>query len=186
MNTIHKKTYTSKSSLLLFTSLLLFAEGCRSYERNLDGYFQGHDFMEGWAGAPENPKKKPYDYFYMTKRSDSTRIGFKRKAKSSLQESCISSVLEAKPDFMRKLIGETLTGAEGVSDIESAGKTVLAEYNSKVTDLNAWSCRPLRPAAQKTPGIEWEECECIIYTKVPEGKEAIIKRAQEMELKSWK
>lgn len=178
MNTIHKNTCTSKSSLLLFTSILLFAEGCGSCDRNLDGYFQGHDYIEGWAGVPEDPKKKPYDYFYMTKRSDSTRIGFKRKAKSSLQEFCISSVSEAKQDFMRKLIGETLTGAEGVSDIESAGKTVLTEYNSKVTDLNAWRCRPLR---RESPGKEWEECECIIYAKVPGGKEAIIKRAQEME-----
>lgn len=181
MNTIHKKTYTSKSSLLLFTSLLLFAEGCGSYERNLDGCFQGHDYIEGWAGAPEDMKKKPYDYFYMTKRSYSTRIGFKRKAKSSLQESCISSVLEEKPDFMRKLIGETLTGAEGISDVESIGKVVVAEFSAKIKEIKARECKPLKEAQPQAPGIEWEECECVIFARVPGGKEAIIKRAQEME-----
>ncbi|HMV78453.1 MAG TPA: lipoprotein LipL21 [Leptospiraceae bacterium] len=173
----------SKSLGLLFTAIILFGIGCGT-SADKDPTTVGSDgkVFEGWAGPPEDTKKKPLEYYYMKRVSRASVKANDKRSGAMMQETCTSSAaLTAKADFMRKVIGESLQGAEGVSDGESTGKVVVAEFNGKVKGLNTRECKPLKEKQPEVPGIEWEECECVIFAKVPGGKDAIVAKAQEVE-----
>lgn len=175
---------SSKYAVLLMSLLLFVNLGCSSTEKDPTTVGEGGKVFEGWAGPPEDPKKKPLEYYYMKRVNRASPKAVERRSGAMMQETCTSgAALTAKADFMRKMIGETLTGAEGVSDGESTGKVVVAEFNGKVKGINTRECRPLKQVQPEAPGIEWEECECVMFARVPGGKDAIVAKAQEVEKK---
>lgn len=169
--------------LLLPIAIILLGTGCGSFAGN--NPTANEKYFEGWAGPPEDMKKKPFEYFYMKKRG---RIPLREKRSSTtIQKNCISDAAQsANADYLRKMVGETLTNASGISDSEFAGKAVAAEFYGKIKDLKTKDCKPLEKPQLEAPGIEWNECECIFFARVPDGKYAIITRAQEIELENRK
>ena len=47
--------------------------------------------LEGWAGNPDNPNEKPFDYFYMRSKGRGNEKAFKKKYGALLYKTCIDS-----------------------------------------------------------------------------------------------
>ncbi|MDX1958181.1 MAG: lipoprotein LipL21 [Leptospiraceae bacterium] len=171
----------SKKTMILFLTLILFTINCPSGKEahSLDGDVQK---FEGWAGPPEEVSKKPFDFFYMKKVARASEKAVNKRSGAMMQSTCVdAATTQAKGDLVGKLVGESLTGASGVSDGESTGAVVVREFNGKLKGVNVKECKPKAVATPDVPGSEYTECECVIFVKIPGGRDAIIAKAQEVE-----
>ncbi|MDX1958183.1 MAG: lipoprotein LipL21 [Leptospiraceae bacterium] len=172
--------YPKKTLVLFLTSILFMILSCAGDKEahSLDG---GQKF-EGWAGPPEEVSKKPFDFFYMKKVARASEKAVNKRSGAMMQSTCVdAATTQAKGDLIGKMIGESLTGASGVSDGESTGAVVVREFNGKLKGVNVKECKPKAVATPDVPGSEYTECECVIFVKIPGGRDAIIAKAQEVE-----
>ena len=162
-------------------TILLLGTGCGSFAGN--DSTANEKFFEGWAGPPEDMEKKPYKYFYTRRVNRASPKSVEKQDPVRMRETCTSgAALTAKADFMRKMIGEEFMVICQIEDRDDdIPKIIVAEYNNKVKGIKTRECRPLKEAKSEIPGMEWEECECLWYAKVPGGKEAIKARIAELE-----
>jgi hypothetical protein len=178
-----EKKMSSKSTILLLLSVAILglytcSSGDKAYE--LEG--KGVREFEGWAGPPEDPKKKPFDYFYMKYAGRASEKAVQKRSGAMMQETCRdAAVTGAKGDLIGKLIGESITGASGISDAESTGKVVVREFQGKLQGVNVKACKPLAAPDPQIPNSEFKECECVVYVRIDGGREAVIARAKEIE-----
>ena len=68
-----------------------------------------------------------------------------------------------------------------ISDVESLKSVLHSEYSGIIKQIGTKDCKPLAPSDSKFPYREWKECECIIYSHIPGGKDGIIARARELD-----
>ena len=174
---------SSKKSLSLVLALLVTILGCNTGDSAVTVGKGGKQF-EGWAGPPENPSEKPFDFFYMKYPGRASEKAVQKKSGAMMQSTCIdAATTQAKGDLIGKMIGESIEGASGVSDGESTGKVVVREFSGKLQGVSTKECRPMAIAKPEIPGSEYLECECVIFLRVDGGRDAIIARAQELEKK---
>ena len=64
---------------------------------------------------------------------------------------------------------------------ENIGKIILNEYVGKIKGAEAKDCKPLAIHDPEVPLSEWKECECLIYSHIPGGRDGIIIRARELD-----
>jgi hypothetical protein len=175
--------FLRKKALLLVSVVLVAVSSCGSSDDVTDAG-KGKEKIEGWAGSPDSPGKKPYDYFYMKKSARASQKAVDKKSGAMMKETCTdAATTSAKGDLIGKMVGESVQGASGVSDGESTGKVVVREFNAKVQGVNTKECKPLMPQDPQIPYAEWKECECVIFVKIDGGREAIVARAKEIENK---
>ncbi|MDX1961458.1 MAG: lipoprotein LipL21 [Leptospiraceae bacterium] len=173
-----------KSLLLVVAVSTAFLVGCASDDVTTVG--KGAKKLEGWAGPPEDVSKLPHEFFYMKKvaRASEKAVDTKRSG-AMMKSTCVdAATTQAKGELIGKLVGETLTGASGVSDGESTGAVVVREFNGKLKGVNIKECKGLAMEVPDAPGSEFKECECVIFVKIPGGREAVIAKAQEVEKKN--
>jgi hypothetical protein len=175
---------SSQKSLVLFLVITLFhILGCAS-DPGASSVGKGAKQFEGWAGPPEDASKKPFDYFYMKYSARASEKAVNKKSGAMMQSTCTDAATTmAKGDLVGKLVGESLTGASGVSDGESTGKVVVREFAAKVKGVNTKECAARGIAKPEIPGSEWLECECVMYVKIDGGKDSVIASAKEAENK---
>ena len=118
-----------------------------------------------WAGAPESPNKKPYDYFYLLQKGN-----VKSRVKPELMEkACVDSVRKNGYDLILRRASEiTMQGTTAQEwNIDFAGHNFkkLKENNFKLEIKNCYST---------SFEIEWKNCECLTYIYIPNGRDRII------------
>lgn len=173
---------TKNAVIVAYAIALLFALGCTSGEKVTE--LPGGKEFEGWAGPPDSPTTKPFDHFYMKHTARASVKAVEKKSGAMMQSTCTeAATLQGKGNLMRKMIGETLQGASGVSDGESTGMVLVSEFSGKIKGVSTKACKGLAQPDPQVPYSEYKECECIIFTKIEGGKDAIIARAKEVENK---
>jgi hypothetical protein len=174
---------SSIKSLSLLLAVLVGLLGCQSSDSAVTVGKGGKQF-EGWAGPPESPDSRPFDYFYMKYPGRASAKAIEKKSGAMMQSTCVdAATLQAKGDLIGKMIGESIEGASGVSDGESTGKVVVREFEGKLQGVNTKECRPTAIAKPEIPGSEYLECECVIFVRIDGGRDSILARAKELEKK---
>ncbi|MCB1176136.1 MAG: lipoprotein LipL21 [Leptospiraceae bacterium] len=165
--------------LIAFAITLNFT-ACSSSEDVTE--LKGGQQFEGWAGPPEDVKAKPAEYFYMKTAGRASEKALNKRSGAMMQTTCTdAATVNAKGDLIGKLIGESITGASGISDGESTGKVVVREFSGKLQGVNVKECKPIAVPDPSIPLSEYKECQCVIFVKVPGGRDAIVARAKEIE-----
>ncbi|MCB1191224.1 MAG: lipoprotein LipL21 [Leptospiraceae bacterium] len=180
--------YKLSLTLLLSISLIITFSYCSSTPGPTTVGKGGEQF-EGWAGPPEDLDAKPKDYFYMkyAGRASENAInkdngaGKKKGSGPMMQTTCRDAAeLNAKGDIIQKLAKETVQGASGVTDGESTGKLVVREFNAYVSGMNVKECKPLAVEDPDVPYSKWKECECVMFVRVPGGREAVLAKVKDI------
>ncbi|MCB1176135.1 MAG: lipoprotein LipL21 [Leptospiraceae bacterium] len=171
---------TKVSSVLLTTIAILGLYTCSGGEKVHE--LPGGQQFEGWAGPPEDVKKKPYDYFYMKTAGRASEKALNKRSGAMMQTTCVdAATVNAKGDLIGKMIGESITGASGISDGESTGKVVVREFQGKLQGVNTKECKPIAVPDPSIPLSEYKECQCVIFVKIDGGRDSIVARAKEIE-----
>jgi hypothetical protein len=166
----------------LVSLLVLNFHACSSTEDVTE--LKGGVAFEGWAGPPEDVKAKPAEYFYMKTSGRASEKALNKRSGAMMQTTCVdAATVNAKGDLIGKMIGESITGNSGVSDGESTGKVVIRDFIGKLQGVNVKECKPIATPDPSIPLSEYKECQCIIFVKIPGGRDAIIARAKEIENK---
>ncbi len=167
-------------AILLFTMLMGVVVGCGGGKSAAE--LENGQQFEGWRGPPDDLNKKPHEYFYMKHAARASQRAIDRKSGAMMQSTCTeAAALQGKGNLMRKMIGETLTGASGVADGESTGSVLVSEYTGKIKGVSTKECKGLAQADPQIPYSDYKECECVIFSRIEGGKDAIIARAKEVE-----
>ena len=164
---------------LSIAMILAFVLGC-SGDAKKDPTTVGKDGyrFEGWAGSPEDPKEKPFDFFYMKSVGRASNKAMEKRSGAMMQKTCTdAAVLSVKGDLIGKLIGESIEGASSLQDGESMGLIVKREFSGQLQGVNVKECKALYPDEASTPYSGWKECECVVFVKIPGGKEAVLAKA---------
>lgn len=135
--------------------------------------------FEGWAGPPEDPSASPKEYFYMKYAGRASEKALEKRSGGMMQTTCRDAAeLNAKGDIIQKLAFETVKGASGVSDGESTGKVVVREFAATTSGMNTKECKPLAVADPNVPYSEWKECQCVMYVRIPGGRDTVLAKAK--------
>jgi hypothetical protein len=168
----------SKIKFVLPLALLLSAVlGCQKDDVTTVG--DGARKFEGWGGSPDAPNKKPFDFFYMKATGRASNKAMEKRSGAMMQTTCTdAAVTGMKGNLIGKLIGEDVVGASGTSDGESTGVVVVREFSGNLRGVNTKECKPLFEDEANTPYSGWKECECVVFVKIPGGKEAVVAKAE--------
>ena len=136
--------------------------------------------LEGWAGNPDNPNEKPFDYFYMKTTGRASQKSIAKKSARALQTSCIEvNTYQTKNNIFNKLIGELLLGGSG-NFTEVTVSSIAKEYRLK-KEIKVKHCYPIAKSGIEESESDWKECECIFYVHIPGGRDAIVAKATAFE-----
>lgn len=163
----------------------------------------------GWAGSPDNPQIKPFDYFYMKSVGRASQKAIDRKDSAKIRKDCIDRSSNAfKDDLVFRLMSVSLHEGctlycgsynESESKIQfsdfilascaSDGGDSLPEIKALYTQLRKnikiqdTDCKPLYADDSEFVGREWRECECTVYAHIPRGRKAVWEQCIELEKK---
>ncbi|MBK9502346.1 MAG: hypothetical protein IPQ05_04155 [Leptospiraceae bacterium] len=154
--------------------------------------------LEGWAGNPNNPNEKPFDYFYMSHARRASQKSTDRKSGKMMEATCIEyATYHSKKNLIRRMIGYTFCCAypnsgqlyDGSVSNESYSLNYPSEtesyFQTKVNPLNALNLIAIK---------EGESLELLLFTEYKEKvKEAKVKDCKplaipdpEVPLSEWK
>ena len=146
---------------------------------------------EGWGGPPEQradrktPKDTtPRDWYYMKYRSRASDKAINAKSQAMMQSTCKeASRVQGAADVIRKMVGETIEGASGVSDGQSTGQVLVSQLQGTVKGVGVYECRAIGEGSdpKDVSKDNWMECECVIYTKYKGGRDALVGEATKVE-----
>ncbi|MDX1957316.1 MAG: hypothetical protein SFU98_02020 [Leptospiraceae bacterium] len=143
-------------------------------------------YLEGWAGSPENIKEEPFDYFYMEKNARASEKSILKSSGAMMQSTCVdAATTQAKGDLIGRLVGESFLSVSGTtSDGESNGSIIVRNLNRQIKGVNTFSCMPIANEDHLIIGSQWKECSCLIFVKIPGGRDAIFAEVQELDKKT--
>ncbi|TGK12559.1 lipoprotein LipL21 [Leptospira fluminis] len=146
--------------------------------------------FEGWGGPPEQrndgktPKDtNPKDYYYMKFSSRASAKAVAKKSPAMMQSTCReASRLQGASDVVKKMVGETVESASGVSDGEATANVIVSQSAGIVKGVGVYECKATGPGSdpKDVSKDNWEECQCVIYAKFPGGRDALVAKAQEV------
>ena len=131
--------------------------------------------LEGWAGNPDNPNEKPFDYFYISNQGQGST--FQTNSPLYIRQSCIEAV---ESNGKNKIIIKMVENSTA-SNNDILKETIIKEYKKKIKGVSSYKCKPLSIDDPLIPFSEYKECECIIFVHVKGGKDTIIARAKELD-----
>lgn len=181
-------------SIAIGASLALVLVYCSSInfsQDNATSVGDGGWAMEGWGGPPEHRGDKktprdtePKDWYYMKYPARASQKAVARKSRAMMQSTCEEAArLQGAADVVRKMVGETVQSASGVSDGEATASVIVSQSTGLVRGVGKYECKATGngtdPNDIKTEN--WEECECVIYAKYKGGKDALVAEAQKVE-----
>lgn len=129
----------------------------------------------GWAGVPDSPNKKPYDYFYLLQKGN---VKSKQVKPEQMEKACVDSV---RKDGARNIVSNlVLFALLPVSDItetfeEYSTKFMLNDFKIKKIKMEVKNCIPT------IPNPKWKECECLTYIHVIGGLDYVYETIRELE-----
>lgn len=166
------------------TLVMIAVNSCSSGD-NITNVGKGEIKIEGWAGPPESPNKKPYDYFYMKKAARANEKAIENKSGAMMEKTCIDAATTSiKDELIGRVIGDIAIGEFNSSDDDSIEQNVIRNFMGKNQSINTKECKPIAQANDDSPFSEWRECECIIFVKVEGGRDTILAKAQETDKKN--
>ncbi len=193
------------SVIFIFAILLL---GCAK-----DNAANKREILFGWAGSPDNPHSKSFDYFYMKSKGNSSAKAIEKKSKFMMEQSCIEhAIYIAKVDLAGSIVLKggiladcnSICGCSGCienPDDFSEVRISIVElvacptdyYNPALSELfneiinkikvKYSDCKPTTSANRNFQGSEWKECECTVYVHIPGGRKSIWEQCIELEKK---
>ncbi|MBK8397826.1 MAG: lipoprotein LipL21 [Leptospiraceae bacterium] len=168
-------------AIVLFTLVMVAGSSCGSGDEKAHEMSGGKQF-EGWAGPPEQPNAKPFEFFYMKSTGRASQKAMDKRSGAMMQTTCTdAATTKVKGDLIGKLVKESIEGASGVADGESTGVVVVREFGGTLGGVNVKECKNLYPDDPNIPYSGWKECECIVYIKVPGGRDAVVAKATSYE-----
>ncbi|AYV55968.1 lipoprotein LipL21 [Leptospira kmetyi] len=146
--------------------------------------------FEGWGGAPEQrndgktPRDtSPKDWYYIKFSSRASAKAVAKKSQAMMQSTCReASRLQGASDVVKKMVGETVEAASGVSDGEATASVIVSQSQGVVKGVGVYECKATGSGSdpKDVSKDNWEECQCVIYAKFPGGKDALVAKAQEV------
>ena len=164
----------------------------------------------GWAGSPDNPQAKPFDYFYMKSTGRASEKAIDKKNKTRMEVTCIDRAtsyvkidlsayivyrsgiancnmcgcfgcLKNPEDFSKARIS-IVELAACVTDypINPALFALVGEIKEKL-DLKYTDCKPTASTIRNFTGSEWRECECTVYAHIPGGRKSVWEKCINLE-----
>lgn len=171
-------------AIVLFTMLMVAVYGCGSSGKEAHDVGEGGKQFEGWHGPPEDVNKKPFDFYYMKSVGRASQKAMDKRSGAMMQKTCTdAATTTVKGDLIGKLVGESIQGASGVSDGESTGQVVVREFMGTLQGVNVKECKALYPDDPQVPYSGWKECECVVFVKIPGGRDAVVAKAQSADKK---
>lgn len=139
--------------------------------------------LEGWAGSPENPNQRPYEYFYMKYKAKASQKATHKGDKELMQKTCreMAGMLSIRI-FLKKMINESAFTGSSPSD------SYAPPYNEFFNEILKQKENTINTTIHECKSIaeypkEWAECECIVYSKFGGGRDAVIGIIKEYENK---
>ncbi len=152
--------------------------------------------FEGWACAPdaaaakrgESPaeyckgKEKEFDYLYMKFSARASDKAIKANSVAMKQSTCREAArLQVAGDGLKKILGEYLEQASGVSDGQSTGSVIVSESKGLIKGVGVYDCCSLNNETGVCANIgeaeTWEECQCVGYLRYAGGQKALEAKA---------
>lgn len=182
-----------KLKLISLTLIVGFLISCAAGDARKDATSVGEGGWagEGWGGPPEQradgktPRDtKPRDWYYMKYPARASDKAIKAKDQMMMKSTCREAArLQGAADVVRKMIGETLETASGVSDGQSTGQVIVSQTSGLVKGVGVYECLSMGPGTVRSDPLKenWEGCECVIYAKYDGGRDALIGTAVKIE-----
>jgi len=165
--------------------------GVNTGQRDATTTGTGGWIFEGWGGPPEQrsdgktPKDtSPKEWFYMKYPARASQKAVARKSQMMMQSTCREAArLQGASDVVKKMVGETLESASGVSDGESTGNVIVSQSAGIVRGVGAYDCKAYGAGSdpKDVSKDNWEECMCVIWARFPGGRDALITKAKGVE-----
>lgn len=161
--------------LLLFIISILLLTSCTVSEKN----FPREDKKwEGWAGHPDKPGKKPFDYFYVKSIARASQKSIERQSELMVKGTCIEANIILARENLHRQMAYSITGVcDGECD--DYGKIEIKASSNLIKEIKQKECKPIATEESSFKGSSWRECECIFYAHVPGGKDALVKVLKE-------
>ncbi|EPG65372.1 lipoprotein LipL21 [Leptospira wolffii] len=164
--------------------------GTNNAQKDATSVGDGGWSFEGWGGPPEQrndgktPKDtNPKDYYYMKFSSRASTKAVAKKSPAMMQSTCReASRLQGASDVVKKMVGETVESASGVSDGEATASVIVSQSAGVVKGVGVYECKASGAGSDPSDVSKdnWEECQCVIYAKFPGGRDALVAKAQEV------
>lgn len=177
-------------SLLLLIGFLITC-GSGDYRKDATSVGEGGWAGEGWGGAPEQrsdgktPRDTlPRDWYYMKYSARASDKSIAKKDQMMMKSTCREAArMQGAADVVRKMVGETLESASGVSDGQSTGQTIVSQASGLIKGVGVYECLSMGPGTLRTDAMKenWESCECVIYAKYDGGRDALVAKAKSLE-----
>ena len=178
------------ASLLL--ALLLLVVSCGTGDKSRRDHSTTGDtgwIFEGWGGPPEvrsdgktPAHTSPKDWYYMKFSARASEKAIAKKSQAMMQSTCREAArLQGASDVIKKMIGETLESASGVSDGQSTGSAIISQSKGLVKGVSAYDCKAIGPKTVKKKFDDWVECQCVISAKFEGGRDSLITKAKAIE-----
>lgn len=160
--------------LSTFILFFLFLTSCLVSEKNFP---HENKPWEGWAGHPETPGKKPYDFYYLKSSARASQKSIEKQSLLMLRDSCKTAANTiGKSELITKIINDSLEKcSEGCEEI-SSGKT--QKIQTILSEIKSKDCRPTA-TLENFEGSEWRECECIVFAYLRGGKDELVRTLKE-------
>ncbi len=163
--------------IIFFLSILL---SCKTNQTELEEN-NSNGKMEGWAGSPEAPNKKPFDYFYIKTTGRASDISLKKRNSELIKSSCVKAS-NAFPNFKNLMAKIILWSNSGFSGTASGGgyendkliNSFVKIFNKELNEIKILNCIPLYEDEINFPNLGWKDCECTAYINIIGGKEKLV------------
>jgi len=176
-------------SLLLISFLITCGSG--DYRKDATSVGEGGWAGEGWGGVPEQradgktPRDTlPRDWYYMKYSARASDKSIAKKDQMMMKSTCREAArMQGAADVVRKMVGETLESASGVSDGQSTGQTIVSQASGLIKGVGVYECLSMGSGTLRTDAMKenWESCECVIYAKYDGGRDALVAKAKSLE-----
>jgi hypothetical protein len=179
-------------SLALLVGFLITC-GTNDARKDATSVGEGGWAGEGWGGPPEQrgdgktPRDtKPRDWYYMKYPARASDKAVAKKDQMMMKSTCREAArLQGAADVVRKMIGETLESASGVSDGQSTGQVIVSQSSGVIQGVGVYECLSMGTGTIRSDAMKenWESCECVIYAKYDGGRDALVAKAKAVENK---
>lgn len=187
--------------LIAVSAVLISCGGPKDSRRDATTVGKNGWIFEGWACAPdtaaakrgESPAEycqgkptKDLDYLYMKFSARASEKAIKQNSVAMKQSTCREAArLQVSGDALRKVIGEYIEQASGVSDGQSTGSVIVSESKGSISGTGVYDCCSLNNdtgiCVNEGEVETWTECQCVGYMRYTGGQkafESVAKKAQ--------
>lgn len=141
-----------------------------------------------WAGAPDSPNKKPYDYFYLLQKGNITSklIKPEQREKACMDFVSKNGLVEISVRIFKMSIEQAV--CEDCNENKTMGYLFAALFMNQKKEIQILECNSLVKDNLISVNSKQYECECLTYLKVVGGQKYILTKYEQlnpMERHKW-